>query len=121
MYKDYECTNGWSNYGDVTIEEGAIFVKKNDYKTFSDYDLVAVEYDYDKEEFQLHECNIDINDSWIDKKAVINCCDTKENDNIDMVLSVYYYYGSYHIGGSFDTYETTKELYKALKEMEVIK
>ena len=113
MYKDYECINGWSNYGDVTIEEGAIFVKKNDYKTFSDYDLVAVEYDYDKEEFQLHECNIDINDSWIDKKAIINC--------IDMVLSVYYYYGSYHCGGSTTKIDTIKGLYKTLREMEVIK
>ena len=51
----------------------------------------------------------------------MECCDTKENDNIDMVLSIYYYYGSYHNGGSFNTYKTTKELYESLREMEVIK
>ena len=90
----------WTNYGDVTPQEGGRYLKEF---TPGCYDVAAVVYfdDVDKYIIDRYQIDIaDIDESWIDKKDVMSFLGMTEEDfdPIWFLLGAVDYYGSANFG-----------------------
>ena len=110
----------FENYGDVSLTEGARFVKK---VGDTEYQIVSTDFIEDCEDDKCYivtDCLVDISDSWIDKEDVMSyagmvAIDVRD-DPIRYALSCLSYYGWCNFGEYLTTYEG-----RLLTEDEMIK
>jgi hypothetical protein len=111
---------GYMNYGDINyMDHGAKFIKqlKND-----ECYIVSINpnynYETEKTEYLIDYCILDTSDSWIDKKAVKEYADIKNDDKKDLACGVVDYYGFYNItGNESEKTESIKAAYSRLLQL----
>lgn len=94
----------YKNYGDENFFEYGVLMEKE--KESEDvYNIIICQPDYLNENSYLFSaCSIDINDTWIDKKSVLEYSGLEEfgkNLKEETALAVVEHYGAYNCGGSF--------------------
>ncbi len=109
----------FENYGDINyMEHGGVFIKQlND----EDYYIVSIKFLDDTNNYLLQNAIISINDTWIDKSAILSFMGMKEkeyNTNTRLyVLGVTEYYGFYHCNGSSEIVTGIKKAYSELLQL----
>lgn len=111
----------WENYGDVNpIEHGGFWIKP-DVPTFPGcfYIVETVPRD-DEYGWFLSDGYVDLNDNWIDWKAVYDYTDTNWTDEpIIRARAVFQYYGPAEFQGECIQIKKESELIKELGEWEI--
>ena len=94
-----EVINIYKAYGDVNpIEHGGQWIKKVFVNTYEIITIQPME-DCERPTILIGECQVDINDTWIDKEAVISYCGETEEEEV-FALNVVSYYGAVNCGGT---------------------
>ena len=89
----------YKNYDDVDFFEYGRLVEK---ESETEFNIIVCDPYPDGSGFRFSEVQVDITDSWIDRKAVMECCGmTEENfDPILYALDCISYYGAENFGAS---------------------
>ena len=83
----------YKNYGDVNFLEDGMLVERDDRKGCFNI-LFCYPYSDVENLYQFGQVYIDVNDSWINKKAVESYCVSKaEDDEVQYAISCLGYYG----------------------------
>lgn len=118
---EFEIFDGWTNYGDVDwLLQGGKFVKQD---TDTCYFVVEVHFspeDNAKSPFVVHDCYVDLTDTWIDWESVESFADVTNNPEIKC-LNALSYYGSSNFGDDKNERYTEDELIEFLINMGIIK
>lgn len=99
----------YANYGDLDFFEYGILVKPESETAFNILHCVPVTDSDGK--YMFSDCYIDIDDSWIDKQAVMSFIDMndQEFDNILYAIGCIEYYGTYEFTGGYEKPLMNKE------------
>lgn len=105
------------NYGDVNFFENGILVDAEHSDTEIKI-LYCRPYDDEEDKFLFADCTVDITDSWINKKSVMDCLGMTEEtfDFIQFAIGCVEYYGVENFSSPYDGYQfTRKEIEERLK------
>ena len=91
----------WENYGDVNfLDGGCVLRKEGNY-----YHIIRCDFGWDMGDNPAHymvsDVMLDINDSWIDRKAIEDYADCDKDTEPDwFAVSTVLYYGPENCGGT---------------------
>lgn len=105
------------NHGDVDFFEYGVLVDSEHSDTEVEI-LYCRPYDDEEDKFLFADCTVDITDSWIDKKSVMEYIGmTEENfDVIQFAIGCIEYYGVENFSSPYDGYQfSRKEIEERLK------
>lgn len=100
------------NYGDVNFFEYGCLVDSEHSDTEIKVLYCRPYYDSEREDmFEFADCEVNITDLWIDKKAVMNYLGMTEEtfDSIQFAIGCIDYYGVENFSSSYDGYSFTEE------------
>lgn len=100
----------YKNYGDINFFEYGILVDNENIENEIDI-LYCRPYDDEENLYLFADCMVDINESWIDKEAVMNFIGmNKDNfDSIQFAIGCIDYYGVENFSSPYNGYQFTKE------------
>jgi len=95
----------WENYGDKNFWEYGQLVRRHWAEKQDEYDVIVCQPSDKNGKYLVACCYVDITDTWIDKKAVMEFSDTKglvnETDKIAFALGCIAYYGVHNFQPQF--------------------
>lgn len=100
----------YTNYGDVNFFERGILVDAEHSDTEFSI-LYCMPYDDEEDLYLFADCTVDIEDSWIDKKEIMEYSGmTTENfDAVHFAIACIDYYGVENFSSPYDGYQFNKE------------